>query len=940
MTVALECNRRRRQVLGAILCCLLHASGVPAEQWLHRVPLKSGRGTLKLDSPPVVAFLSFGGHSYAPDEIRSPDGTTVERAEIRESTEPIALFQILEAVVWRLPANWAGQRIEVVKQSRRDAFWDQVLVVDLGKLGSRPQLSFNEVGEFGAALPASVRTKQHSAAAIRREQESLVDPVIPQRVAHPIPWNELASAAFPLDFQKVLLASRNDASPAFAYQNGQWFTTWLSHDLPRWTKEDHWFAPALRVGDRLIRPAPLSATSSFITMDDGVTLPLWQLRWRFEGTTVTQQLFSHRASADAEPAIYVKIQLERAPADAKLVLVLGRRPNCHYWDDKSRERTPLPFLTLRPNYQRQGHRIVAGDGRLILDSAQDFELGPSGPVEMLATFEPDEAGCVYVRTPQTSVEPASARFNSNIYRSSEQEFRQGWCQELGSGAQARLPSREWTQRIDIWQSHVAAITRVHYQGAERLSYGAGFYQYYFGPEEGWPIVALAKWGRGNEAQRQAEIMLSAENRDKSNVHHQSRNGTAAWYTAEVARLTRDHDWLLKVAPALIENAEWTIQARRTTLEAAPPLTRGLLPAHIYGGDVRDPATSLYASLVCYKGLVETADVLRVFGTRQLQERAERYAAEAREFRKRLAEVMQQSVDESSEPPFLPLALAVPSLSGRNEGPYERLTDSRYGNYWNLFAPSVLELGVTLDKRRRPNALLLDTMARHGGLWASLPRFNAGLDAAYSIGVIRELQRRSMGDISFRNQAIAALDAFFLHAASRNGYTIPEVAGLFPYRLDRAAYEELVRESPWSFGMYDDDRYLGGHISFTEPLGAAAGEALWLIRDALVCEGRNEDGLPNGELHLLANAPSEWFAEGQEFSLEDFPTAYGKISFRVRSSVASKGEVWVKYRFDQPEDARCDVLRFRIAPPGHASRDVDAPADRLSGDLRLNFLNSP
>ena len=170
-----------------------------------------------------------------------------------------------------------------------------------------------------------------------------------------------------------------------------------------------------------------------------------------------------------------------------------------------------------------------------------------------------------------------------------------------------------------------------------------------------------------------------------------------------------------------------------------------------------------------------------------------------------------------------MALAIPSQDGKNEGPYKRLTDSRYGNYWNLFAPSVLELGLTLDEQGRPNNVLFDTMALHGGLWAALPRFNTGLDAAYSIGVLRELQRRSMRDVAYRNQAIAGLDAFFLHAASRNGYTIPEVAGLFPYRLERAAYEKLVREAPWSFGMYDDERYLGGHISFTEPLGAAAGE---------------------------------------------------------------------------------------------------------------------
>jgi hypothetical protein len=934
MRAALECHRRRCRRFGAILSCLLLAVGAQADDWLQRVPLESGRGSLELGNPPIVAFLTCGGHSFAPDEIRAADGAAIDLAAVRKSSKAIALFQGLNAVVWRLPADWSGKTVEVTKRPQRDAFWDQILVVDRGKLGERPTLSLVETGEFAAALPADVRDQRHSAEAILRERESLVDPVIPQRVERGIGWSDLASAAYPLDFQKVLLASRNDASPAFAYQNGQWFTTWLSHDLPKWTKEDHWFAPALRVGDNLIRPTPLSASTSFATTDDGVTLPLWRLRWRFEDTTITQWLFSHRASADAEPATYVKFQLENPPAGARLALALGRRPNCHYWDEKSRARTPIPFFTLPPNYRQEKRLVVDADGKTILESAQDFRLEKSGPDEMLATFEPDEQGCIYLRTPQTAMKAAEA-FDRQVHRRREEDFARDWTQQLRSGAQMRLPSREWMQRIDTWQSQVASITRVHYQGAERLSYGGGFYQYYFGPEEGWPIVALAKWGRGEEAKRQAEIMLSAENRDKSNVHHQSRNGTAAWYTAEVARLTGDREWLLRVAPALVGNAEWTIEARRSTLDSATPLTRGLLPAHIYGGDVRDPATSFYASLVCYKGLVETADVLRKFGTTELKERGEQYDLEARDFRKRLAEVMRQATVESSEPPFLPLALAVPSLDNKNEGPYDRLTDSRYGNYWNLFAPSVLELGVTLDSRGRPNSQLLETMAQHGGLWAALPRFNAGLDAAYSIGVLRELQRRSMRDVRYRHQAIAGLNAFFLHAASRNGYTIPEVAGLFPYRLDRTAYEQLVRESPWSFGMYDGERYLGGHISFTEPLGAAAGEALWLIRDALVSEGADENGLPNGELYLLANAPSEWFAEGKEIVLEKFPTAYGTISLRTRSEIDSRQKITLTYEFEPGPAAKCRKLNVRIAPEGHAPRD-ESFAVKDTGTLEFDY----
>lgn len=934
MHAAERIHRSRMQCLGAILCVLL-AVDARGDEWLRRVPLDSGRATIKLHDPPAVAFLEFGGHSFAPDSVRKPDGTEITAAVVREPAVSIAPFQELSAVVWRFPRDFAGKRIVLMRDQWRDSFWDQVLTVDLRAIAAPPGQSLVEAGKFGESLPAHVRDLRHSAEAIQRERESLVDPVIPPRVDHEIAWRDLAAAAYPLDFQKVLLASRHDASPAFAYQNGQWFTTWLSRDLPRWTKEDHWFAPALLIGDKLVRPAPLSAVTEFVTTEAGVTLPCWTLRWQFADAMVTEWLFSHQGIGDPEPATYVRFQLEHMPPGAKLALGLGRRPNCHYWDDKSRERTPLPFFTLAPNYRQTGRAIVDAFGRLILESSEEVALAACGPVEMLAAFEPDDQGDVYLRTPQTETAMADTSFDADMYRRKEAEFTQLWSQELRSGAQVRVPSPEWMRRIDIWQSQVASITRVHYQGAERLSYGAGFYQAYFGPEEGWPIVALARWGRDEEAKRQAEIMLSAENRDKSNVHHRSRNGTAAWYTAEVARLTGDRAWLEKVAPALIENAEWTIEARRSTANNANLLTSGLLPAHIYGGDVRDPATSLYASLVCYKGLVETADVFRKLGNADLQRTAKRFDTAAKEFRRRLTEVIAAAIDTSAEPPFLPLALAVPALGGKNEGPYGRLTDSRYGNYWNLFAPSVLELGLSFGREGHPNDLLCDTLARHGGLWAALPRFNQGLDAAYSIGVIRELQRRSTRDIRYRHQAIAALDAFFLHAASRNGYTIPEVAGLFPVRLDWAAYETLVRESPWSFGMYDDQRYLDGQISFTEPLGAAAGEGLWLIRDALVSEGCDEDGLPDGKLYLLANAPSAWFAEGSEIVLRELPTAYGTISLRTRSEIESQEKVVVEFQFQPRGDSTCRELRLRIAPPSTAPRDqVITPSS--SGSFEIHF----
>lgn len=910
--------------IGATFLAAFVVTDVRAE-WLTRITVENGTGQFKMPADATAYFLQFGTNSFAPDIIREPGASKLVTNDFQSESVAIALFENLRALKFSFPNELAGKQIEIEKSAIRDAFWDQVVVVSQSAISASPDYEMVEASAPLSVLPSHVRERHYSTEETERQKKSLSDPHIGKSLDKELAWRQIESLAFPLDFQKVLLASPNDASPGFAYQNGQWFTTWLSRDLPKWNKEDHWFAPALLIDRKLVRPAPLSAKTNFVTTSDGVTIPVWTIEWTFRDATVRQAMFS-QASGGGKPCLHVMMEVKNSPPSAKLVLGVGRRPNAHYWDDLTRERTPIPFFTLKPQYKRRERQLIDASKRIVLASAQDFKLEELGVAEMLLSFTPDERGCVYLCTPQTDEAVEGVAYSKSVFDAARAEHERRWKATLRQGARAELPSAEWMKRMDIWQSQVAAITRVHYDSMERLSYGAYFYQTYFGPEEGWPIVALAQWGRAEESHRQAEIMLSAENRSKESVYHQSRNGVFAWYAAETARLTNDSEWLKSVASALIENAEWTIQIRRANEDKRTAVTRGLLPPHIYGGDIRDSATSLYASIVCWKGLKETAEVFRSLGSDALVKHAEQYDIEARRFRKRLDEVIDAVVDRDTRPPFLPLALALPSLQGKNEGPYERLTDSRLGNYWNLFAPSVMELGLeSTSGSHRVNDWLLDYMENHGGSWAGLPRFHTGLDAAYSIGAINERIALAARDVRYHNYALASLESFFLHAASRNGYSIPEVATLFPDRLEPNAYERLVREAPWSFGIYSADEYINGHISFTEPLGAAAGEALWMIRNALVYETRGGDGRPDGQIVSLSTVPSEWFAEGKEIMLTDFPTYYGIVTLHVVSRVESQRKIEVAYKFRPYQGAARKSLVVRLAPPGKMPRDWQAPS---------------
>jgi len=110
----------------------------------------------------------------------------------------------------------------------------------------------------------------------------------------------------------------------------------------------------------------------------------------------------------------------------------------------------------------------------------------------------------------------------------------------------------------------------------------------------------------------------------------------------------------------------------------------------------------------------------------------------------------------------------------------------------------------------------------------------------------------------------------------------------------------------------------------------------MIRNALVAETRDANGLSDGGLMLLSTVPSEWFAEGKVIELKDFPTAIGIISVTIRSEIRTKRTVTVEHSFTPHGSA--DVPRrfvIRIAPPHAEPKDIEFdPA--VSGTIRVSF----
>ena len=906
------------------------------QSWLTHIVLESGEGTIALPDkhrPPHVLFLLFGHHSFEPGSLtmEKKEGGKWEKIGDREAVHigeplPIALFQELRAVPWSVPDDLyeegASYRFRVGRTGGvngmpdRDEYWDQIIVVDEAaitgkKMSGLSDFQLIESGKFGDALPGYVRNIHYTPAEMAHLEEKLTDPVmdlLKESDRQELTREELASMALPLDYQKILLAGINDANPGYAYQNGQWFVVWPGIDSAGissdWQlRKDVWFAPAIRIGKAIIRPAPLSAKTGSYQNQQGRLLPMLLITWSYQSPDggekkITQRLFSEEM--DGIPQIFVELKLEDPAGEANLLIGHGQRANAFYWGDRSQARTFIPYFTARSELRLENaHTLTDEAGSVVLRSSEPVRILHEGISETFIEFDARHPE-VYLSTPQVRTVDLYKPLRGNAFRNACGKFEKKWDSILAIGAAVCLPSFEWNSRIDSWLSQISSITRIRLDGRERLSYGSYIYcHYYFGIEEGWSTVANALWGRQEEAKQQVGIILSDENLDKGNYHHQYRNGLSSWYAAIVARLMADREWLEQISSALLTNGYWTIHARTLNEGDRSEIGKGLLPSHVYGGDIATPAYSLYSNGTCLRGLIETADVFKRSGLEVLQPAAGDFSREAGDYKKRLVEVMHEVLDRESSPPFLPFALEVAHQPGNHEGPFNRITDDELGNYYNLFAPLFLHLGIFRYRDSKlPSEWITDYTEQHGGLFGGLPRFYSGLDAVYAIGNIHEYLERSKSDIRQRPKALAALESYMVHASSRNGHTVQEVSGFYPERLDWKEYERVVREALWNFGLYSVEAYLHGHSSFTEPLGAGAGEGLWLIRKSLIDEMRDELGLPSGGLFLLPTVPGEWLEEGKEIRLTGFPTVYGTFDLCVKSNISTKGAIHVQYTYDK------------------------------------------
>lgn len=289
--------------------------------------------------------------------------------------------------------------------------------------------------------------------------------------------------------------------------------------------------------------------------------------------------------------------------------------------------------------------------------------------------------------------------------------------------------------------------------------------------------------------------------------------------------------------------------------AADP--NGLLKKGLWAGDISDPDPGCYAfSYAQSHGYAGLRDVVKAWSVRGKTELASRYGPLVASLRQNL----RAAVDASKR--TLPDgSLFVPSCLLAGMQPYDSLTATNEGSYWNLVMQRPLGMGLFApgtDESRRIEQYL----AGHGSRMLGMVRFTmdppslasgyrtAGVDTPYGYGAAELLAQNDKPD-----HLVAGLYGNLAHALTRGTYTGGE--GSTVRVIPGEYYREL--NNP--------------------PNSVTNATLLNYLRLALLQETPAEDGGSTG-LRLAFATPRGWLEPGKRISVANAPSEFGPVSYTL------------------------------------------------------------
>jgi hypothetical protein len=443
----------------------------------------------------------------------------------------------------------------------------------------------------------------------------------------------------------------------------------------------------------------------------------------------------------------------------------------------------------------------------------------------------------------------------SVYWAARASVSTYWRDRLAGGASIEIPERRVSDAARALLVQGLVLTW-------RYSAGNAYEQFSF-PETIDAARVLGEYGFRNI---ERGILVAALPRQAT--------ASRSWAKGEKLLGFADHYLRFRDA-ATLAAVEPTLRGLLRDLELTI-CPNGLLVREYYCADVPDLVYGLHAQARVWQGLRAISGVWRDQGEPALALRAERLAA-------RLGVALRAAVRGSQE--RLPDGSLFVSMRLLDDiAPYDRVTESHAGSYWNLVAPYALASGILSPAEARG---VLRYVNLHGARLLGLVR-----TAAFSLYGDGAGGRTSGVNPVYGNNA-----SRFLAALDR------------PDRLVLALYGQLAAGmTPATFvgGEGTTVAPLDGafhRVTHLPPNGGANASFLATLRLLLVHE--REDAL-----ELAFATPRAWLAPGKRIVVSGMPTRFGPVSYSVVAGVRT-----LRVRVEVPDRSPPPRLLLRLRLPG-------------------------
>jgi hypothetical protein len=482
-------------------------------------------------------------------------------------------------------------------------------------------------------------------------------------------------------------------------------------------------------------------------------------------------------------------------------------------------------------------------------------------------------------------------FDDAAYDAARQSLVDYWDRRLAEGATYAVPEK----RVNDAQRNLL----IQNLGLTwRYSIGNPYEQFSF-PESVDVAQVMAEYGFGAVARSILTTSLTKKPRPYPNWKMGEKLlGSALYYS-----LHRDR--------AYVDQVFSTLRRYVSVLDRQLPARgRGLLHRERYSSDIPDSVHGLHSQAVAWQGLKAIARVWAETEHRSAAETAGRTAARLEAGLRRAVRAAQKRLPDGS--------LFIPVQLGDGVQPYDALTASRLGSYWNLVMPYALASGLFRPGSTQASGVL-SYMLNHGSRLLGLVRAGAyalyrepvfptsGTDQVYGINVARFLGDNDKGD-----QLVLSLYGHLGAGMTEGTFVSGEAASVAPLG-----------------GSYYRSMYL-------PPNGASNAAFLTTLRMMLVHERTDSKGDPVG-LELAFATPRTWLKPGRRIVVSGAPTSFGSVSFALDAFESS-----VRARVTVPERGPLQRLKLRLRlPRGRAISSVTlggrpfTSVDRTTGTLDLS-----